>query len=103
MTPKALELAEIASIVLMIVKDEVIASGDPEVISWARDQFRNVEAWVGRLVVEADIPAENPSHTWTRQPPQQVLACSNGRPSQNAVARTQHGSGRELGGGSRPG
>jgi hypothetical protein len=55
MASKASELAGIASIHLQIAKDEIIATSDPETISWALDQFRQAEALLRLLMADCDI------------------------------------------------
>jgi hypothetical protein len=52
MTRKTSEFAAIASINLLILKKEIIAIGDPEMILWALDQFRHSEALLRRFLVE---------------------------------------------------
>lgn len=57
MARKTSELAEIACIKLRAAKDEIIATGDRETISWALDQFRLAEALLRRITGDDDIPA----------------------------------------------
>jgi hypothetical protein len=57
MARKASELAEIAAVTLQVASDEVIASGDPETISWALDQFHQAEALLRRVIAGDDNPS----------------------------------------------
>jgi hypothetical protein len=50
----ASDLAGIAAAKLQTAKDEVIATGDPESISWALDQFRQAEALLRRVIAGGD-------------------------------------------------
>ncbi len=56
MTRKASELAEMAALSLQVARDEVIATGDPETISWALDQLREAEALLLRVMTDCDSP-----------------------------------------------
>jgi ATP-dependent Zn protease len=56
MARKASELAESAAVTLQVARDEVIATGDPETISWALDQFRQAEALLQRVIADCDAP-----------------------------------------------
>jgi hypothetical protein len=51
----ASEIAETASINLKIAKYEIIATGDPEAILWALDQFRQAEAWLRLIMADYDL------------------------------------------------
>ncbi|MCW2286167.1 hypothetical protein M2323_004005 [Rhodoblastus acidophilus] len=51
--PRTSELAEIASVKLLIAKEDVIALGDPEAILWALDEFHRAEALLNRLLWES--------------------------------------------------
>jgi hypothetical protein len=57
MARKALELAGIAAAKLQAAKHEIIAAGDPETISWAIDQFRDVEEMLRRVIGYDDTSA----------------------------------------------
>ncbi|PPQ36077.1 hypothetical protein SAMN06265338_1184 [Rhodoblastus acidophilus] len=54
MARKALELAGIAAAKLQTAKNEIIAAGDPETISWALDRFREVEEMLRGVVAYDD-------------------------------------------------
>jgi len=59
MARKALELAGNAAAKLQTAKNEIIAAGDPETISWALDRFREVEEMLRRVVAYDDAsPSE---------------------------------------------
>ena len=45
-----------AAVNLQVARDEVIATGDPETISWALDQLREAEALLRRLMTDCDSP-----------------------------------------------
>jgi hypothetical protein len=53
----ASELAEMAAVNLRVARDEVIATGDPETISWALDQFREAEDFLRRVMADCDTPS----------------------------------------------
>jgi hypothetical protein len=57
MSRKASEVAEMAAVTLQVARDEVIATGDPESISWALDQFRQAEALLRRVIAGGDSPS----------------------------------------------
>jgi len=57
MARKAVELAGIAAAKLQAAKNEVIAAGDPETISWALDQFRHAEEMLRRVMGYVDAPS----------------------------------------------
>jgi hypothetical protein len=48
-------MAGTASINLQIAKYEIIATGDPEAILWALDQFRQAEAWLRLIMADCDL------------------------------------------------
>ena len=58
MARKTSELANIAAAKLQMAKSEIIASGDPETISWALDQFRGVEEMLRRVMAYGDAPSD---------------------------------------------
>ena len=53
----ASELAEMATVNLQAARDQVIATGDPETISWALDQFREAEELLRRVMADGDTPS----------------------------------------------
>jgi hypothetical protein len=57
MARKASELAEIAAATLRMARDEVIATGDPEAIAWALDEFHQAEALLRRVMAYGDSPS----------------------------------------------
>lgn len=52
------ELAEMAAVNLQVARDEVIATGDPETISWALDRLREAEALLRRVMTDCDSPLD---------------------------------------------
>ena len=53
----ASELAEMATVNLQAARDEVIATGDLETISWALNQFRQAEELLRRVMADGDTPS----------------------------------------------
>jgi len=57
----ASEMAGTASINLQIARYEIIATGDPEAILWALDQFRQAEAWLRLIMADCDLSSDQVS------------------------------------------
>ncbi|MCW2286792.1 hypothetical protein M2323_004597 [Rhodoblastus acidophilus] len=57
MVRKGLELAGITAAKLQAAKDGIIAAGDAETISWAIDQFRDVDEMLRRVIGYDDTSA----------------------------------------------
>ena len=56
MAREASELAEMAIVNLQVARDEIIATGDPETISWALDRLREAQALLRRVMTDCDSP-----------------------------------------------